>query len=63
MKVFTYSYFISYGSGAGVVVAESKEEAIRMIEENPFECFKEDDLELEELDTSKPTIVDMSWVE
>lgn len=63
MKIFTYSYYIPYGSGAGIVIAESKEEAIRMIKEKPYGTIEDGDLEVTEIDISKPLIVDMSCVE
>lgn len=45
--------------GCGVVFAKTKEDAIKMINDHPYSTVIE--LEVEELDISKPLIVDHSW--
>jgi hypothetical protein len=61
LKAFEYNYSIRYGSGCGIVFAETKEEAIKMINEKPYAMVR--DLEVEEIDISKPRIFDHSWQE
>lgn len=61
MKVFTYDYYIPYGSGHGVVIAESIEEAEKMIRAQPYHEI--DDLQITEIDITKTQLVDMSWEE
>jgi hypothetical protein len=62
MKIFTYSYHIPYGSGAGVVIAESEIEAHKIIYEK-LNVGTLDELETTEVDISKPQLIDMSWSE
>jgi hypothetical protein len=61
LKVFEYNYDISYGEGCGIVFAKTKEDAIKMIHEHPYAGVR--DLKVEELNVSKPLIIDHSWQE
>jgi hypothetical protein len=61
MKLFKYTYDISYGQGCGIVLAKTKEKAIEMIEEKPYHGIK--DLEVEEVDIKISQIIDHSWSE
>jgi len=64
MKCFEYEYFIQYGNGCGIVFAESKAEACKMIKCNPpYRHSELIDLEIKEIDVSKPQIIDHSWAE
>lgn len=67
MKVYEYDYYISYGSGSGIVIAESVEEAIKlMCEEYSSEHTVQElfpDLELTEIDITKPQVIDHSYAE
>jgi len=59
LKAFEYNYRISYGHGCGIVFAKTKEDAIKMIKTMPHAR----ELEVEEIDISKPIIIDHSWEE
>lgn len=68
MKVYEYAYFIRYGSGSGIVIAESAEDAIKLLCENyppPNNTVKElfPELELTEIDITKPRVFDHSYAE
>lgn len=60
LKAFKYNYFINYGNGCGVVFAKTKGDAIKMIEMRRPHA---QDLEVEEIDISKPIVIDHSWEE
>jgi len=66
MKIFEYTYNIRWGEGQGIVIAESIEEADRMLREP----YREEDrsslfpgLIFEEIDITKSQVIDHSWVE
>ncbi len=61
LKAFEYDYYINYGHGCGIVFAKTKEDAIKMIKEKPYSGIK--NFEIEEIDTSKPCVIDHSWSE
>jgi hypothetical protein len=61
MKLYRYTYYLPYGDGCGVVLAESKNEAKKMILERPYAIVR--DLEIKEIDMSKKQILDHSWSE
>lgn len=67
MKVYVYSYYESWGAGQGIVIAESIDEAIKLMKApyDPTSTVKElfPDLEFEEIDISKPQVIDHSWCE
>lgn len=63
LKAFEYDYSIPYGYGCGIVFAETKEDAIKMIKEKPYSVTEDLDLEIKEIDTSKPCVIDHSWCE
>jgi hypothetical protein len=62
MKIFEYGYYILYGRGVGIVIAETKELAIEMVMKNPYSTPVED-FELKEIDTSISQVIDHSWCE
>jgi len=61
MKLFKYTYDISYGQGCGIVLAKTREKAIEMIKQKPYCGIK--DLEVEEVDIKVSQIIDHSWSE
>lgn len=61
LKALEYYYHIPYGSGRGIVFAKTREDAIKMINEKPYAGVR--DLKVEELNVSKPLIIDHSWQE
>lgn len=61
LKAFEYYYIISYGKGCGIVFAKTKEDAIAIINRDPYATIE--DLEVNEVDISKPCIFDHSWSE
>ena len=71
MRLFEYSYHISYGNGCGIVIAESLEEAIEMMKQDAVSIkirkatFEETypDFEITEIDLSVKQIVDYSYEE
>jgi hypothetical protein len=67
MKVYRYEYYESWGDGQGIVIAESEEHAIELMRA-PYssEYSKEKlfpDLIFEEIDITKPQVIDHSWTE
>jgi hypothetical protein len=67
MKVFEYEYYERWGNGAGIVIAESIDDAKAMMKEPyPFHKTIEElfpDLEIKEVDITKPRVIDHSWCE
>jgi hypothetical protein len=67
MKVFRYEYYEEWGNGAGIVIAESIEDARKMMREPyPLDKTVEElfpNLEFEEIDITKPQVIDQSWTE
>ena len=66
MKVFEYTYYIPYEYGTGIVIADSKEEAVEMM----LEPYSEKDynklfpqLEFTEIDVNRKEVIDHSWSE
>jgi hypothetical protein len=64
MKVYKYTYLIRWGEGQGIVIAESIEDADKMLREP----YREQDrpslfpeLDFEEIDITKPQVIDHSW--
>ena len=65
MKVFEYWYDETWGEGQGIVIAESEDEAIKMMMEDydaPIERVYPD-LKFTEIDITKPQLIDHSWCE
>ena len=62
MKLFRYAYNIPYGEGCGVVIAKTKEDAIKMIQLKPYDSAL-DDLEVEEVNMKISQQIDHSWCE
>lgn len=67
MKVYSYTYYERWGAGQGIVIAESIEDAIKMMLE-PYssdhtveDLFPE--LAFEEIDITKSQVIDHSWCE
>lgn len=60
MKIFEYEYFIRWGRGQGIIIAETKELAIKMLTKKKGNV---EDLEITEKDISIPQIIDHSWEE
>jgi hypothetical protein len=67
MKAFRYEYYEKWGNGAGIVIAESIEDAKKMMREPyPLDKTVEElfpNLEFEEIDITKPQVIDQSWTE
>jgi ribosome-binding factor A len=66
MKVYAYTYYDSWGAGQGIVVAESIEDADKMLREPHSEKVRQSlfpELRFEEIDITKPQVIDHSWSE
>jgi hypothetical protein len=67
MKVFEFTYYERWGNGAGIVVAETTEDAIKLMcepypkDKTAAEMFPE--LEFTEIDITKPQVVDHTYTE
>jgi len=66
MKVFKFKYYERWGAGQGIIIAETKEIAIKImiapyLPEPLEEIFPK--LELKEIDISTPCVLDFSWSE
>jgi len=67
MKVFKYEYFERWGAGQGIVIAETTEDAIKMMcapyskDETAEKLFPE--LEFTEIDITKPQVFDFTYTE
>lgn len=67
LKVFEYTFFERWGNGQGIVIAESVDEAIKMMrkpysdDKSVSELFPE--LVFEEVDITKKQVIDHSWCE
>jgi len=61
LKAFEYLYSIRNGCGMGIVFAKTKEDAIKIIEDNPYAPIE--NLDVKEIDISKTCIFDHSWSE
>jgi len=60
LRLFEYTYDRNWGAGQGVILAHSKDEAEKMLrEERKFLPG----LEIEEIDITKPQVIDHSWEE
>jgi len=67
VKVFEFRYYERWGNGAGIVVAETIEDA-KVMMKAPYgddktieQIFPE--LEFEEIDITKPRVIDHTWTE
>jgi hypothetical protein len=60
MKLFEYKYDLRYGNGQGVILANSMDEAEKMLRE---QIRSLPELEIEEIDITKPQVIDHSWEE
>ena len=67
MKVFKYEYFEDWGAGQGIVIADNEEMAIEMMRKPYSKDKKTSDLfpelTFEEIDITKPQVIDHSWSE
>jgi len=67
MKVFEYEYYERWGNGAGIVIAESIEDA-KVMMRSPYPPDKTvemlfPELEFTEVDITKPQVIDHSYAE
>ena len=63
MKVFQYTYDITWGNGCGFVVAKNLESAITKLNDCESEMYPLINLIVEEIDLTKSEIYDFSWSE
>ena len=62
MKIFTYDFFIHYGSGQGIVYAVDEKQALELVKQSTF--YTEDEsITLTEIVPKVGEIFDFSWVE
>lgn len=68
MKVFKYDYYEPWGAGQGIVIAESIDDAKKLMHapysqsDKTFEQIFPN-LIVEEVDITKPQVIDHSWCE